>query len=165
MEKGLERATGEEALGSRVRSQQQAAPAPSSVGQEPGSSRRDYPAGLTSFPLCSLCSPAAIPATKFLAVRGVLHATVPHPASRAASWQQHAKATRYFHREQTHRSGGWRAETHHTPTAAAKWVDLSQFAREVFKNAENSPGTEFPALSTQASYLLQVCIWAKLVGV
>lgn len=43
MEKGLEQATGEEALGTKPRSHQQAVPPPSSVGQEPGSSHRDYP--------------------------------------------------------------------------------------------------------------------------
>lgn len=41
MGKGLERATGEEALGSKLCSHQQAVP-PLSVGQEPGSSHRDY---------------------------------------------------------------------------------------------------------------------------
>lgn len=43
-----------------------------------------------------------------------------------------------------HQDGGWSAEAGDTPPTAAKLVAMSQFARKYFKNAENSPDTEFP---------------------
>lgn len=150
MEKGLERATGEEALGTKPRSHQQAVPPPSSVGQEPGSSHRDYPPPLpakpgspaTPFPSppCSLQELAQPQSLGLSDASCTPRSRIPDP--------QHANSTPgIFHREQTHGNGGWRAETDDTPPTAAKLVAMSQFAREVFKNAENSQGTEFPALS------------------
>lgn len=59
MEKGLERATGEAALGSKLRSQQQAVPPRSSLGQEPGPSHRDYPTTPRQARLSSPAFPSA----------------------------------------------------------------------------------------------------------
>lgn len=159
MEKGLERATGEEASGTKPRSHQQAVPPPSSVGQEmiQGPATEIIPAAprqarlaIPAFPLSSLFSPGVSPATELWSARAAsctAQPHIPHPGLQAP--QQHANTTPGgFHREQTHRNGGCRAETSDIPTAAAKIVAVSQFAREVFKNAENSPDTEFPALST-----------------
>lgn len=163
MEKGLEWATGEAALGSKLRSQQQAVPPRSSLGQQPGPSHRDYPAAprqarLTSraFPLSSCFllqfSPAFSQPQSFGLSDGSRTPQSHILDPRLQAPQQLANTTPgIFHREQTHRNGGWRDEISDTPTTAAKWVAVSQFAREVFKNAENSPSTEYPALSTQAS--------------
>lgn len=169
MGKGLERAAGGEALGSRACSQQQAVPPPSSEGQEPDSSHRDYPrsslpsqAPALPFPLLP-AFPRSQPRHKARVCQmcPARHGPTFHPRLRAP--QQRANTTPgIFHREQTHRNGGWRAEIRDTPTTAAKLAAMSQFAREVFKNAENSPGAVSCSVHIDI-YLLRVCIWARAV--